>query len=207
MKGDTERPPDPLGIVSHCRLMRAEYQRTGDPLFLAVPREMLINALAGEDAWKFQWVSRGGFDRDFSGGLRNSGLVFKNVPWFLATLREEGNPRPGGVEVSPVRETVEMAKGEAAPVCFAVKNTSASAVQELRMSFQPRLEFSVDHSPATPASLAPGQSAKLCYELRAPEKINLTLELNRTSYAHWSATFRNQAQPGVAHAWVRIALR
>ena len=73
--------------------------------------------------------------------------------------------------------------------------------------FQPRLDFWVVRPPAQIASRAPGQSVELCYEVRAPEKINLALELNRTSYAHWSATFRNQAQPGVAHAWVRIALR
>ncbi|MGP8243961.1 MAG: hypothetical protein ACLQVN_05525 [Bryobacteraceae bacterium] len=204
-KNDPSRAPDPLCIVSHLRLMRAEYQRTGDPLFLAVPREMLVAALAREDAWKFDYQEKRG-DPDRGAGLRNSGLVFKNVPWFLAMLREQGNPRPGSMEVHPVRETVEMSKGGAASACFAVKNTSASPIQEIRMSFQPRLDFSVDQSPATPASLAPGQSMELCYQVRAPEKVNLTLELNRISYAHWSAIYRSDGQPGVAHAWVRLAL-
>lgn len=208
-KGTTGRTPDPLCIQSHLRLMRAEYQRTGDPLFLAVPREMLVAALTGEDAWTFQWIAlrKTGIHKDFGGGMRNAGLVFKNVPWFLALLRELGNPSPGGVEVRPVRETVDIAKGGTAPVCFAVKNTSAAAVQDLRIGFQPRLDFSVDRTPAALSTLAPGQSANVCYEVRAPEKINLTLELNGISYAHWSATFRSQGQLGVAHAWVRMALR
>jgi hypothetical protein len=210
-KGAAALVGDPLHISTHLPLMRAEYLRTGDPLFLAVPREAVVAAFEGSDSWSFDppaiQAPKGDFDPDWHSGHRASGLVFKHLPCFLALLREQGNPRPGGVEVSPVRETVEMAKGGTTPVCFAVKNTSSSPVEDLRIAFQPRLDFSVGRPPATPASLGPGQSANVCYEVRAPEKINLTLELNRISYAHWSATFRSQGQPGVAHSWVRIALQ
>jgi hypothetical protein len=33
------------------------------------------------------------------------------------------------------------------------------------------------------------------------------LELNRISYAHWSATYRSAGQAGLAHAWARLTVK
>jgi hypothetical protein len=196
----------PLHISSHLQLMRAEYLRTGDPLFLALPLEMVKAAFERPDGYLFREVPPP-YDPDDIFGLRSSGLVFKSVPWFLALVQEQGNPHAGGVEVHPVRETVEIPKGGTVPVCFAVKNVTGSPIQELRMSFQPRLDFSVARSPAALGALEPGQTAEACYDVKAPEKINTALQLERISYSHWDATFRSEGQPGVAHAWARITVQ
>jgi hypothetical protein len=206
-KGAAVRTPDPLHISSHLRLMRSEYLRTGNPLYLALPREMVTSFFEKPNAWMLSWAARPGFDADYGGGLRTSGLVFKNLPWFLSLLKERGDPRPGALQVRPKLETVEMNKGAAARMCFEVKNATASRIENWRVNFQPRLDFNVEPQPGPPAGLEPEQTTELCYEVRAPEKINLTLELNRVSYAHWTSSYNNAGQPGVAHAWTRIALK
>jgi hypothetical protein len=206
-KGAAVRSPDPLHISSHLRLMRSEYLRTGNPLFLALPREMITSFFDKPNSWMLSWAVRSGFDPDYGGGLRTSGLVFKNLPWFLSLLRERGNPRPDGLQVRPKLETVEIARGSAARMCFEVKNGTPSPIENLRINFQPRLDFEVEPPPSAPLGLAAGQSTELCYQVRAPEKINVALELDRVSYAHWTATYKNAGQPGVAHTWTRFALR
>jgi DNA-binding LytR/AlgR family response regulator len=50
------------------------FARTGDPLFLAVPREAVVQAFR-EDAPRI--------------GTRSAGIVFKYLPSFLATLAEQ----------------------------------------------------------------------------------------------------------------------
>jgi hypothetical protein len=190
--GSPRRKADPDNIASHLRLMRDVYRRTRDPLFLAVPWEALVAGFGTADAQM---------------GTRSTGLVFNYAPWYLAMLGELGDPRPGKLEVRPVEKSLAVEPGGAVQACFDVKNAEAATAEDLRIGFQTRLDFTASPPPAAPARLEPGESARLCYDTRAPEAINLTSEWNRTAYAQWTATYRAGGRPRFAHAFARIDLR
>lgn len=191
--GPPRRRAEPQLISSHLRLMRHEFERTGDPLFLAVPLE---SVLAGFE------------DKARPIGTRETGLIFNFLPWYLELLSNAGNPSAErGFEVSAPGSQVLMTPGGKARACFAVRNRGPEAVKGLRVSFQPRLDFSAAALAGAPAEIPPGGAVELCYQIQAPRAINLTCEYNRIAYGHWSATYRRQGAPHVAHAWVRMELR
>lgn len=182
--GSPRRTASPDHISSHMRLVRRVYENTHDPLFLAVPRELLI----------------AGFGKD--GGdikTRSTGLVYNYLPWFMDMLEKDGNPAPD----PQFRITTKSAMPRA---CFEMSNTGASAITDLRVGFQARLDFTAGRVTA-PDSLAPGQSIQLCYPVQAPAAVNLTSQYNRIAYAHCSAEGRRQGKPILAHAWVKLALQ
>jgi hypothetical protein len=190
--GSPRRGANAQNISTELRLIRSMYLRTKDPLFLAVPRECVVAGLSGEG-------------KEF--GPRATGLIFNYVPWFLDLLTEAGSPEPeASLTVKPLNAVVGLARGGSASVCFAVENKGPAAITNFVASFQPRLDFSIAARPVIPARLASGGTAKFCYEVRAPERINLSTEYNRVSYAHWSAMFRTAAGPRLAHAWIKIVM-
>jgi len=191
--GSPRRQADPQNISTHLRLMRLEYERTGDPLFLAVP---LKSVLAGFGPGSHAF------------GTRTTGLVFNYLPWYLEMLSKAGGPAPdAALVVRGPESNVVLTPGGKAKVCFAVRNSGAEAVSGLRVSFQPRLDFSAAALAEPPEEIAAGGAAEFCYEIQAPQQINLTCEYNRIAYGHWSAAYRRQGAPHVAHAWVRFELR
>ncbi len=180
-------------IVSHSRMMGSVYARTGDPLFLAVPRELVAQAFGEKGA---TW------------GTRTTGLVYNYLPWFLTTLAENGNPQPESALSVTVRQpAIETTRGGKIRACVVVKNHGATPVTEFKASFQPRLDFAVTQPAAMPAKLAPGQEFEAWYEVQAPEAINLTFAANRTSFAQWSATYRRAGAAHLAHAWLKVELK
>ena len=173
--GSPRRGATPGNVASHMRLLRWAYERTGDPLFLIVPRELLIEGY-GEGRERI--------------GTRSTGLVFNYVPHFLPLLDAQGGPAPDpGLRVTARTPVVTMAPGSTARVCFHVKE------EGLRVSFQPRLDFTV-------IGRAAGLTDEMCYDVRAPAAINLTSEYNRVAYAQWTAI----SARGTAHAWVTLKL-
>jgi hypothetical protein len=175
--GSPRRSATPGNVASHMRLLRWAYERTGDPLFLAVPRELLI-AGYGEGRERIS--------------TRSTGLVFNHVPHFLPLLDAQGGPAPDpGLRVTARPPVVTMAPGATARVCFQV----GAPVDGWRVSFQPRLDFTV-------TGQAAGAKDEMCYDVRAPEAINLTSEYNRVAYAQWTAI----SARGTAHAFVTLKL-
>ena len=192
-KGASSGNGRPFEIVSHSRLMASVFARTGDPLFLAVPRELIAKAFGEAGA---TW------------GTRTTGLVYNYLPWFLTTLVANGDPQPESGLSAVVRQTTLAAtRGEKIRASVLLKNSGATPVTNLRASFQPRLDFVVMQATSVPGELAPGQEFEVCYELQAPQKINLTYAANRTSYAQWSASYRRNGNPYLAHAWLKVDIQ
>ncbi len=175
-------------ISTHLRLMGYVYERTHDPLFLVVPRELLVTGY-GERVDPF--------------GTRSTGLVFNYLPWFLTTLSHCDNPVPDShLQVVARRNSVAVAKGDKAGLSIVVRNTGTTPVEDFAVSFQPRLDLKVTKQTVPPAILQPGQKVELRYEVQAPERINLTSMAATKAYAHWSAVYRREGTPHVAHVWV-----
>jgi hypothetical protein len=190
--GSPRRKADPQDIASHLRLMRHEFLRTEEPLFLILSRESMVAGFgdAADDM-----------------GTRNTGLVFNYLPWFLPLLADRGDPQPEPEFEARLKDPeLRLAPGGQAAVCVSVRNLGAAPAANLRMSFQPRLDYTVTQSPSTPEQLQPGQGTELCYQVRAPERINLTCDYNRISYAHWTASYPRDGKLRTAHAWMKIAL-
>ncbi len=179
--GSPRRSAEARHVSSHLRLLRAEYLRTQDPLFLAVPYEMVVEGF-GANA------------RDF--GPRDTGLVFNYLPWYLSLLDFLGDPKPDP-------QLKMSANGTA---CVSIHNAGTEAVDHLRVSYQPRLDFTVVKRPQLPETLAAGATVQACGELQPPERINLTSDYNRVSYAQWSASFHRAGKLRISHAWSRITL-
>jgi hypothetical protein len=179
--GSPRRTASPGHISSHMRLLRRVYERTHDPLFLAVPRELMVAGF-GEKA------------KDIK--TRDTGLVFNYLPWFMDLLETEGRPAPDPEFLVTARSTAPRA-------CFELSNTGDAPITDLRVSFQARLDYTAGRA-MPPDSLAPGQSAHLCYALERPAAINLTSQYNRVSYAHCSASGRRAGKPVLAHAWIKL---
>jgi hypothetical protein len=190
--GSPRRGANAQNISSELRLMRMEYLRTKNPLFLVVPREAVVAGFSGAG-------------KEF--GTRSTGLVFNYVPWFLELLNEVGRPAPSGaLQAKAVSETIRVNRGGTAEACFVLENKGQDAVTGIRASFQPRLDFVVDRPPEIPDRLAAGGAVRLCYTVRAPERINLSTQYNRESYAHWSSVVQTADGPRLAHAWVKIEI-
>jgi hypothetical protein len=179
-------------IASHMRLMHHQYQRTRDPLFLALPHESM-EAGFGAGAKSF--------------GTRSTGLVFNYLPWFFATLKDAGHPRPDEEVVLTPSSPLEMQKGAGTPACLVMRNAGSTALTGIRGSFQPRLDYRVVEPGAFPETLAPGQQVEVCAGIQAPANIGLTSEFNRVSYAQWSLAFARGEDRRMAHATTTIHLR
>jgi hypothetical protein len=179
--GPASRKAGGAQVSSHLRAFRLEYERTGDPLFLTAPRDMIV-ASFGEKAHDI--------------ASRETGLVFNYLPWYLSLLHDLGDPQPDSqIQLTPKGDT-----------CVSIRNTGSNPVDHLRISYQPRLDFTVVKAPQIPASLAPGQSAESCADVRFPTNVNLTSEYNRVSYAHWSVSLQRDGKLGTAHTFVKIEL-
>ncbi len=179
--GSPRRSAEARHVASHLRLFRTEYLRTHDPIFLAPPREMLVAGF-GAKAKEF--------------GPRDTGLVFNYLPWYVAMLKDLGDPQPD----AQLQITV---KGNA---CASIRNSGSDAVENLRMSYQPRLDFTVMKALQFPTRLDAGATVEVCGEVRPPSAINLTSDYNRVSYAQWSASFQRAGKLRMAHAWTKITL-
>jgi YetA-like protein len=182
--GSPRRTASPGHISSHMRALRDVYLKTHDPLFMAVPRELMIAGFAEKE-------------KDIP--TRDTGLVFNYLPWFMRMLEDEGNPAPD----PQFRITAKSAMPKA---CFAMSNTGTSPITDVRATFQARLDFKWQNA-AVPSTLAPGQTVELCYPIEAPRAINLTSQYNALSYAHCTASARRSGKPILGHAWVKIELK
>jgi hypothetical protein len=177
--GSTSRNASAVHVSSHLRSFRLEYLRTGDPLFLTAPRDMVV-AGYGAKAKEF--------------GSRSTGLVYNYLPWYLSMLHDLGSPEPDPqVQITPKDRS-----------CLSIRNNGTEPIDRLRISFQPRLDFTVTKAPEIPASIAPGQTVESCAAFEYPAKINLTSEYNRVSYAHWSLSFQRAGKLATAHTYLKI---
>jgi hypothetical protein len=185
-------PASAMTMSENVRLMHYAFAKTGDPAFLAVPRKSIVEAFVSTDPR----VS-----------TRSTGRVYNYVPWFLTSLHETGNPEPeADLEVEADVAELQVVRGQKAYVTFRVRNRAASPVESARFSLQPRLDLRASLiSPAFHA-VAPREVRELRYEIQAPERINLTSESNRISYAHFSGLYRRGAKNHVAHLAVQITV-
>jgi hypothetical protein len=182
---------NPRHISSHLRLMSYVYERTGDPFYLVVPAKSVE-------------IAFGAKSRPF--GFRNSGLVYNYLPAFLKALADHGNPGAESELAITAPEAVRARKGENATVCFSVLNMGASPIGKLRVSFQPRTDLKATALQQVGATLAGGEQRDLCYQVQAPDWLNLTSEANRLAYAHLSALYERNGTPYGAHAATAIAI-
>lgn len=191
-KGGRPQGGMPQHIATHMRLMHYQYERTKDPLFLAVPFDSMMSGYGAGGKIP---------------GTRSTGLVFNYLPWFFTTLKNAGHPRPGKELILTPASPLEMRKGAKARACVVMRNESSAPLTNMRGSFQPRLDFAVVSRGAFPETLAPGRQAEVCVELQAPAQIGLTSEFNRQSYAHWSFVFTRGESAGFAYATTGIRLK
>jgi hypothetical protein len=182
--GSPRRTGSPGHISSHMRMLRSVYLKTQDPLFLAIPRELMMAGFADKE-------------RDIK--TRDTGLVYNYLPWFMEMLEEEGRPAPDAQFLIEGKSSLPQA-------CFEMSNQGTTAITDLRATFQARLDFTWKPA-AAPTTLAPGETVRLCYPLEAPAAINLTSQYNELSYAHCTASGRRDGKPIVAHAFVKILLK
>jgi hypothetical protein len=191
--GSLTRGVNPFHIANQGRLMAYMYERTRDPLYLAVPQDLIAKAFEQQVA---------------SFGTRSTGLVFNHLPWFLAALSAHGNPRPDSkLQVSAGPSDVPMIRGASTRINVAIKNTGTNTVKDLRISFHPRFDFSAALVGSTPEELAPGQSVKVAFKLTAPAQLNLTCDYNRIAYGHASVSYqRQEAGAHVAHALLKVTV-
>jgi len=188
--GSPRRGGDGQQIASHLRMMDHVFGRTGDPLFLVVPRECIVRGF-GENAKPI--------------GTRSTGLVLNNVPWFVTTLQEHGDPQPDPqLMVSAPSKTV-VAPGDEISTVIRITNTGSKPVTDLRTSFHSRVDFRTSQADA-PKTIGPGQTVEFSYRLTAPSQVNLQCLCNRVAYAHWSAIYRRGETTHLGHAPLTISL-
>lgn len=181
-----------LRMLENLRLMHYAYEKTGDPVFLAVPRKSLEAAFLPEIS---------------SIPTRTTGLVYNYMPWFLTTLHKSGNPEAETeLEVEADIADLQVERGGKVSVTFRVRNRGATPVESAKFSIQPRLDLQASLSSRDANTIPPGEVREFRYELKAPEKINLTSESSRTSYAHFSGLYRRGARTHVAHLPIRITI-
>ncbi len=192
-KGGVAENGNPQHISTHTRLMRALYEQTKDPFYFVVPWKSVLARFAG-------------------GGpaisARESGLLLNYLPWFLATAKELGNPRPDSHLTAAAPEgQVELTAGGAASVCFTLANGGADDVTNLRVSFATRQDFTVAKVTSPPPSLPAKSETRLCYEVRAPERINATSAMNRVAYGHFSALYQRGGKSHFLHSWATLEIQ
>ena len=149
------------------------FARTGDPLFLVVPEKSLLAGF-GEAPPQI--------------GTRLTGLVFNYLPWLLAALRENGDPRSETLlELQSRPEAITVGKGGVVKVRFTLRNTGRTAVEDLRASFHSRLDFQVTpvdaagHSGSGPrvCRRAARYRAQLCDSGPPADQSDLPVQLHR----------------------------
>ena len=86
-------------------------------------------------------------------------------------------------------------------------NKSSQPVDDLRVSFESRLDFEISVKQPPPSRLMPGQAVECVYEVRAPKQVNLSCEYNSMAFAHWSALYRRGNEAHLAHLPVKITLQ
>jgi hypothetical protein len=177
-------------ISTHLPLMRAMYEKTRDPLFIALPYALTV-AGYGEGARGF--------------GTRSTGLVFNYLPPFAAMLNEFGHPEPD-TAFTISADDVTVNRGRRFLVTYAIRNGGRDEIKEIDVSFQPRLDFRVNRTEPGPRTLAPGQMKQMTFELEAPTDINLTHALNRDAYAHLVVRFKRAGRVRFAHGFAKVEL-
>lgn len=190
--GSPRRGGDGQQIASYLRLMDHLFARTGDPLFLVVPREAIVRGF-GENAKPI--------------GTRSTGLVFNNVPWFVATLQNCADPQPDPqLKIELPSERVSVAVGKECSVIVKLTNTGPTPITGLRASFHSRVDFGTRSPVEPPRTIAPGQTVDITYQIEAPSQANLQCLYNRVAYAHWSAVYKRTEKVHLGHSVVTVLL-
>ena len=191
--GSPRRGGDGQQIASHLRLMDYMFSRSGDPVFLVVPRECVVRGF-GENAKSI--------------GTRSTGLVLNNVPWFVTTLLNYGDPqRDRQLEVAATSPEINARRGDEVSVVIRLVNKGTDPITDFRASFQSRVDFRTSQQPQLPKSIAPGETIELTYKLEAPSQVNVQCLCNRITYAHWSAIYRRDQTVHLSHLPVTISLQ
>jgi hypothetical protein len=94
---------------------------------------------------------------------------------------------------------VKIARGGAATLAFRVRNAGASPVDLGKFSLQLRLDISAKRLTGEAMPLRAGEVREFRYEVRAPERINLTSDSNRVAYGHFSGVSRRGSRAFVSH--------
>src|SRR5262249_40121801 len=158
---------------------------TGDPLYLVVPRECIVRGF-GENAKSI--------------GTRSTGLVLNNVPWFVTTLQNYGDPQPDSqLKVFIPADQIVLKPGSDALALVRFTNTGSTPIPDLRASFHSRVDFRTSQLMAR-KTIEPGESVELTCQLTAPSQVNPQCLCNRLAYAHWSALYRRGQSVHLAHA-------
>jgi hypothetical protein len=191
--GSPRRGGDGQQIASYLRTMDYVFAKTGDPLFLVVPREAVARGF-GENAKTI--------------GTRSTGLVFNNVPWFLATLQNYGDPQPDSqVKAIVSKSEIALARGAKTAITVELTNAGEQPITGIRASFQARLDITTRELSPLPTTLAPGETVKLRYQIEAPEHVNVQCLCDRLAYAHFTSLYQRGNQASFAHAPVTIAIQ
>jgi hypothetical protein len=180
-------------VASHLRLMAWAYERTRDPLYVALPWK-LVNTAYMNPSQPF--------------GSRSTGLIFNNLPWFLSALQRWGSPTPDpDIDFSAKDASISLVTGAKSVVTILLKNLGSAPLTDLRVSFTLRRDFTTTPLGTTPAHLEPGQTIEIPYEIVAPRNVNLTTDSNRIAYGHWSATYRRMENTHIGHQPVKVTLQ
>jgi hypothetical protein len=184
---------DPQNISSHLRLLAREFERTGDPIFLAVPRRSIIEGFARDDS---------------SFGTRETGLVFNYLPWFLQTLATGGNPQEDPeLDLKPAQAQRAAAHGQEGAVRFVLTNRGTTPIEDLVVSCRGRLDFEVVAAGELPRRLEPGATAALTYRMRTPAQLNLTCRANSEAPIHCAALYQRGGRRYIASTWSEVVVQ
>ena len=180
-------------IGNQGRLMAHVYSLTKDPFYLAVPGQLAAIGYA-PNAKPIP-------------GTRSTGLVYNYLPWLLAALHDNGDPKTETqLEVGFPGETLALAPGAKAIVTVTLKNNDASAVDGFHASLHSRRDFTIRAVEPAPARLPAGQSVECRYEVQAPAQVNLSCDYNRVAHAHWSALYQRAGSARLAHHVLKVTL-
>lgn len=191
--GSPRRKGDPQNIASHLRMMGALYERTGDPLYLALPRQSILDGF-GEGARAI--------------GTRSTGLVFNYLPWFLKTMVDAGNPTVDPeFTVSPMDGPLTQGRGERFSARFLLQNRGNSEVEIVSATCRGRLDFERISAGEPVTVLAPGESREVFWTFQAPRDLNLSGQMNRRSYFHFAALLKREGRPFLALGVIEVNIR
>ncbi|HUR59423.1 MAG TPA: hypothetical protein VM029_17030, partial [Opitutaceae bacterium] len=192
--GSPNRGGSPQHIGTHSRMMAHVYEQTRDPMYLVVP-------------WKLATAGFGGPNSKPIPGTRSVGMVYNYLPWLISSFHKHGDPTPEPqFELTTKADSLALAPGAKGRVAFTVKNTGRQPLDDLRVSFHSRRDFTITSRAALPARLLPGESAECSYDVQAPAQINLTCDYNAVAFGHWSALYRRDERAHLAHKVFKIVL-
>jgi hypothetical protein len=181
-----------LTMSENLRLMHYAYAKSADPAFLAVPRKSVMQAFVTEAS---------------TVRTRSTGRVYNYLPWFLTTLKQNGNPEEDSdLEINIEKSRLHVPRGAEAALIIRVHNRGSSVIEQPKFSLQTRLDLRAKPVSTGGYSIAPGETRELRYHIEAPERINLTSESHRVSYAHFSGMHRRGKQTYVTHVPVQIEI-